>query len=224
MISQDITKRIKNPKIENHKTIILEGNEQDEFIDAIEFGNGLSRHQKAYYEKNHLRDLVIVTLILSTGIRVSECVGLDINDINIKNKSIHVCRRKAKKMTLYFGEEIKDILSSYIDKRKQMHSKDNEALFLSLQNTRITTRSVQRLIKKYANTMTTKHITPQKLRNTYGTELYNATHNLTLTELVMNCRSINQLVEKFTSPKIHIEAAKNAVHINVLEKTYKGDI
>ena len=67
-----------------------------------------------YYEKTKNRDLAIITLLLGTGIRVSECVGLDIQDVDFKNNGITVVRKGGNEMVIYFGEEVEYALKQYL--------------------------------------------------------------------------------------------------------------
>ena len=122
-----------------------------------------------------MRDIALLTLMLGTGIRVSECVGLNIDDVDFKNDGIRIHRKGGKEVVVYFGDEVESALLSYIEERKKTEvvAGHEEALFLSLQKKRISVRAVEKLVKKYAQTVTTvKHITPHKLRSTYGTNLY----------------------------------------------------
>ena len=147
-----------------------------ELLDFIEScGDGLSNHQRAYYEKTKERDFAIITLLLGTGIRVSECVGLDIEDVDFKNNGIKVLRKGGNEMFVYFGDEVSEALKKYIEVRAGITpvAGHEHALFYSAQRKRINVKTVENLVKKYASQVTTtKKITPHKLRSTYGTTLY----------------------------------------------------
>ena len=71
------------PKIHEKAIIRMEPNEVAEFLDNVESGNKLTKTQLQSHEKLKTRDLALLTLMLGTGIRVSECVGLDINDVDL---------------------------------------------------------------------------------------------------------------------------------------------
>ena len=106
------------PKLHEKEIIRLEPNEVAELLDFIEScGDGLSNHQRAYYEKTKERDFAIITLLLGTGIRVSECVGLDIEDVDFKNNGIKVLRKGGNEMFVYFGDEVAEALKKYIEVR-----------------------------------------------------------------------------------------------------------
>ena len=93
----------------------------------------------------------MLTLLLGTGIRVSECVGLDINDVDFDNLGIKVRRKGGYEDVVYFGEEVEIALADYLEQRKRIipQSGHENALFLSMQRKRLAVRSVENLVKKY---------------------------------------------------------------------------
>ena len=94
MIETNPTVLIDVPKIHDKSIIRLDTDEVALLLDYIEHcGDQLTGQKRVYYEKNKERDLAIVTLLLGTGIRVSECVGLDIEDVDFKNNGIKVTRK-----------------------------------------------------------------------------------------------------------------------------------
>ena len=183
------------PKIHDKAIIRLDAGETAALLDYIEHcGDQLTGQRKAYYEKTKLRDLAIVTLLLGTGIRVSECVGLDLNDIDPKNNGIKVHRKGGSEVMVYFGDEVAEALDAYLDERLEMEPQEGstEAVFLSMQNRRINVRSVENLVKKYSRLVTTvKNITPHKLRSTYGTTLYQETGDIYLVADVLGHKDVN---------------------------------
>ena len=153
-----------------------------------------AERQKRFHEKTKVRDLAIITLLLGTGIRVSECVGLDIDDLDFKNDAMKIRRKGGAEVVLYFGEEVERALLDYLEEREQITPMEGHtnALFLSLQNRRISVRSVENLVKKYSRLVTTvKKITPHKLRSTYGTNLYQETGDIYLVADVLGHQDVN---------------------------------
>lgn len=117
-------------------------------------GPGGGRHQTdqkelEYHKKTKLRDVALLTLLLGTGIRVSECVGLDINDVDFDNGGIKIRRKGGYEAIVYFGDEVETALLDYLEQREHIiPAKGHEnALFLSLQNRRMAVRSVENLVK-----------------------------------------------------------------------------
>ncbi len=185
---------VDTPQIHDKAIVRMEVNEVAQFLDNVEYGNKLTNHQQIYHEKTKSRDLALLTLMLGTGIRVSECVGLDIQDIDFDYDRIKVVRKGGYEAYVYFGEEAKDALLEYLDERKSIVTKDGHenALFLSSQRRRISVRSVENMVKKYARITTPlKKITPHKLRSTYGTSLYQQTSDIYLVADVLGHKDVN---------------------------------
>ena len=171
------------PKVKEKNIIRLEPNEVAQLLDEVDSGEKLTKKQLESHEKTKIRDLAIITLLLGTGIRVSECVGLDITDLDFDNGAMRVIRKGGNEDLVYFGNEVEEALLEYMECRTTLSpaAGHENALFISLKNTRLTTRSVERLVKKYASLVTTvKKITPHKLRSTFGTTLYEETGDIYL--------------------------------------------
>lgn len=184
------------PKLHDKAIIRLDVDETARLLDFIEHGgDGLTGQKKVYYEKTKERDLAIVTLLLGTGIRVSECVGLDITDVDFHNNGIKVTRKGGSEMIVYFGEEVEQALKNYINgSRKEVIPQEGheQALFYSTQKRRIGVGAVENLVKKYAKQVTPlKKITPHKLRSTYGTTLYQETGDIYLVADVLGHKDVN---------------------------------
>lgn len=194
MINSNPAARVESPKLHQKDIIRLDADEVVMMLDEAESGDQLTEKQKAYHEKTRVRDLALITLLLGTGIRVSECVGLNLTDVDFKNDGIRVHRKGGKEQIVYFGDEVEAALKKYLDERKHILAEkdDADALFLSLQNRRMNSRSVENLVKKYARIVTPlKHITPHKLRSTYGTELYRETGDIYLVADVLGHNDVN---------------------------------
>jgi site-specific recombinase XerD len=182
------------PKITNKPITTLEVNEIAKLLDEIESGEKLNPRQQSFHERTKLRDAAIITLLLGTGMRVSECVGIDLNHIDFEINGIRVTRKGGDVMILYFGDEVAKALLAYIQEREKIAALDGheQALFLSLQNRRITDRAVQNLVKKYAALVTRlKNISPHKLRSTFGTQLYAETGDIYLVANVLGHADVN---------------------------------
>lgn len=186
--------KVKSPKIHDKEIIRLEINEVVSMINTVESGNGLSARQKAYHENTKIRDVAIITLFLGTGIRISELVGLNVDDIFMDSNSFVVTRKGGSRTILYFTDEVKGALLAWLEKRSEIKEldKDEKALFLSLRNKRISVRNVQILVEKYAKIVTPlKKITPHKLRSTFGTNLYQETGDIYVVADFLGHRDIN---------------------------------
>ena len=195
LIKTNPTLLVDMPKLHDKEIIRLDADETAELLDYIEHcGDHLTGQKKVYYEKTKYRDLAIVTLLLGTGIRVSECVGLYVNDIDFKNGGIRVVRKGGNEMMVYFGEEVEEALLNYLEIRASITpiAGHENALFYSTQRKRIGVQAVENMVKKYAKEITTtKKITPHKLRSTYGTSLYKETGDIYLVADVLGHKDVN---------------------------------
>lgn len=196
LISNNPTTVIDMPKLHDKEIIRLDSDEVAELLELVEnAGEHLTGKKKVYYEKNKLRNIAIFTLFLGTGIRVSECVGLNIEDVDFKENRIKIIRKGSKEEYVYFGEDVAEALGNYIElSRCEIEPKEGHehALFYSIQRRRITVRAVEELVKDYAAQVTSfKHITPHKLRSTYGTALYRQTGDIYLVADVLGHNDVN---------------------------------
>lgn len=205
------------PKLKDKEIVRLDTNEVADFLDEVETGDSLTKRQQLFHDKTELRDTAMMTLMLGTGIRVSECVGLNISDVDFNNDGIHIHRKGGKEVTIYFGDEVESILKEYINYRKHLIAEDGseDALFLSLRNKRINVRSVEYMVKKYAKTVTPlKHITPHKLRSTYGTNLYKETGDIYLVADVLGHNDVNTTKKHYAAIEDERRrSARNKVHL-----------
>lgn len=182
------------PKVHEKNIIRLDMDEVAQLLDQVEQGDKLTKSQRNYHNKTKTRDLALLTLLLGTGIRVSECVGLDIDDVDFKNDGIKIRRKGGNEVIIYFGAEVEIALLNYLEERENIVAAEGHqnALFLSLQKKRINVRSVENLVKKYSKTVTqVKNITPHKLRSTYGTALYRETGDIYLVADVLGHKDVN---------------------------------
>ena len=205
------------PKLHDKEIIRLDVDEVALLLDEVEQGEKLTEKQRAFHEKTKVRDLALLTLLLGTGIRVSECVGLNLNDVDFKNGGIRIHRKGGKEVTVYFGQEVEDALMDYLEERKHVipEKGHEDALFLSLQRRRLAVRSVENLVKKYAKIVTpTKKITPHKLRSTYGTNLYRETGDIYLVADVLGHSDVNTTKKHYAALEDERRrSARNAVKL-----------
>ena len=168
-----MTTLVSLPKIHEKPIIRLSQEEMIRMLEQSATGAGLSERQKTYQKLTAKRDFALISLFLGTGIRVSECVGLNISDVDLENNAFLVTRKGGNQVVLYFPPE--------------------DALFLSLQKRRITQRAVQNLVKKYAAVAAPlkPKISPHKLRSTFATNLYQETGDIYLVADVLGHSSVD---------------------------------
>lgn len=204
------------PKIHEKEIVRLEPNEVAQLLDEIENPENLTKAQRKFHAKTKTRDLALMTLLLGTGIRVSECVGLDIDDVDFNNNGIKIRRKGGIEVVVYFGDEVREALLDYMEERKKLIPEEghSNALFLSLQMKRLSVRSVENLVKKYASGVTKlKNITPHKLRSTYGTNLYRETGDIYLVADVLGHKDVNTTKKHYAA----IEDSRRRSAANVVK-------
>lgn len=206
---------VDTPKIHEKAIIRLEQDEIVKLLDAVESGDKLTKSQQKYHNKTKVRDLALLTLLLGTGIRVSECVGLNISDVDTENYGVRILRKGGEESIIYFSDEVYEALFPYLEQRKTIipQTGHEEALFLSMQSRRISVRSVENLVKKYATLVTSlKKITPHKLRSTYGTRLYQETSDIYLVADVLGHKDVNTTKKHYAAQDdLNRRKAGNAV-------------
>ncbi len=206
--------KVSMPKIHEKEIIRLDSNNQvDEIGDmlyTVETGTGLTKKQLGFHNLTKLRDTAIITLFLGTGIRISELVGLNCGDIDLKTNSFVATRKGGNRSVLYFNNQVSLALNEYLETRQNTKEKiDEQPLFLSLQNKRISTRQVQELVKKYAKLVSPlKKITPHKLRSTFGTNLYRQTGDIYVVADCLGHKDVNTTKKHYAA--ISEDIRKNA--------------
>ena len=219
--SMDLVKR---PRIKKDKDIIrLNNDEVRELIDATEMMTGnITKKSREMRTLTQKRDLAIVLLLLGTGMRVSECSGLDLKDISLVDHSAVVVRKGGAQDIVYFNDEVAEALKDYIrNERPYRYEKADEdqkdALFFSLKGKRISVDSIEVLIKKISSTAVPgKKITPHKLRSSYGTALYRETKDIKLVASVLGHENISTTSKHYIADDE--EEKKRAINLDVYKK------
>lgn len=183
------------PQLPKEKPIDrLHLNQVDQLLQGIESADSGSDRSRAFSIQTQLRDTAIVTLLLNTGIRVSECVGLDLKDINFDDNSVCIVRKGGKIEYVYMNHETSAALKDYIDLERPhfLSSEDEPSLFLSNRRKRMAVRSIQAMIEKYGKSVLKKdNLHPHTLRKTYGTLLYEATSDISLVSETLGHKSVD---------------------------------
>ena len=219
MVEKNPMPGVPNVRIKEKDIIYLESDEITNMlleVDSIE--NRMTKHQKAYQQKLKLRDYTILITLVSTGLRVSELVSIDLDKIDFTKNAVYVHRKGNTEQYVYFTDDVKDALQSYIELDRKPQNDDEQALFLSNRGTRITIRSVERIVAKYTQNpeVTVKHITPHKLRSTFGTNLYQETNDIYLTSAALNHKSVATTASHYAA--INEERRKEVKNIDFVKK------
>lgn len=151
--------------------------------DSILNGSG-SNLAKKRQEKWITRDYAIIMMAISLGLRVTSISEINIDDVDFERKELLVIERNNKTRTIQFGDNMLNVLKAWMEQREILlkeKNKESNALFISNQMNRITTKAIKAIVKKYTEGVD-KHISPQKLRATCATMLYGATKDFELTK------------------------------------------
>ena len=213
-INENVSEKIDTPKIKEKEIIRLEVDEIVKLLNNVENPLYFSKRQNSYNLLTRKRDVALLTLLLGTGIRVSECVGLNINDVDFEVNGFKVTRKGGNQTILYFSNEVAKALKDYLEERSNNPNISNEenALFLSLRNKRIGVRAVEKLVKKYSQyAVPLKHITPHKLRSTFGTNLYRETGDIYIVADVLGHKDVNTTKKHYAA--ISEDARKKVANI-----------
>lgn len=172
--------RIKRPKIEQGDITYLEPNEVIQIEDTILYegvGNAIAQgKQKAW----RYRDFLLFHIPVINGIRVEALREINMNDIHLNNMCITVTEKGNRTRDVYIDDVAIRYIRMWTRERRELigDAPDCGALFISNRRTRMTTRSIEKIIQKYADGINGKHITPHKLRSTFGTNAYLETRDI----------------------------------------------
>lgn len=218
-ISGNIAALVSLPKLHEKPILHLIRPEVERLLAVADAGDELTDTQKSFHRHTRKRDYAILMLFLGTGIRVSECVGIDMTDLDFANNAVLVTRKGGNQVILYYPDEVRDALKAYLEERRQIETaekKDQNALFLSLQRKRISQRAVQLMVKKYCAVAVPlkKRMSPHKLRSTYATHLYHETEDIYLVADALGHSDVNTTRKHYAamSDQRRRQAAQN-VHL-----------
>ncbi|MBO5513787.1 MAG: tyrosine-type recombinase/integrase [Mogibacterium sp.] len=148
-------------------------------LDAVTTGNGLTDHERSYWEKTKLRDKAILVMFVTYGLRLSELQQLNLSSFNFTRGEFKIYRKRGKESIMPLNQSVQMVLNDYITtERNTVIAEDSaaeDALFLSMRGKRITERAIRELVKKYTsialNTNRRGGYSPHKLRATAATSL-----------------------------------------------------
>lgn len=207
-ISHNPAALVETPQIPKKDNVrVLSQEERDELYNIILKGTYDEGSKGAeIHDVLAKRDYAIVILFLGSGLRISELAGIDLNDINFVTGQINVIRKGASFNHIFVNGDVLDALEEYIyECRDRLKPNEDamDALFLSRKHNRMSTRSIQVMLKKYTDALWgDKHgITPHKLRATYGTQVQEEFNDIFLTATVMNHKSTDVTAQRYLNKK-----------------------
>lgn len=164
------------------EVVHLDTAEQVSFIDAINYGTGLDNKKQKYHDRYRKRDTALFTMLLDTGMRVSEINACDICDVDLNNCSLLIIRKGGDKQTIYFSDETRDALADYLDERRERYPdlSGYDPLFATTNGNRLSIRSIQQLAKKYSSAALPGKgkLSPHKMRSSFAMSYYEETMDI----------------------------------------------
>lgn len=227
-IDNNPCKNAEQIKVVRDKRIVrLSFDEASEMLEKIRTGDYVATdHQRDYLEKNRIRDYAVISLLLGTGIRVSECAFLDVEYVNLDKCQIHILRKGGKHQDIFLSDSTVQALADYLEYRKTLKivPEAEHALFISMQGRRMTVQSIEGVVKKFTKMLGYSTpdavITPHKLRKTFGTELYKATGDIYLVAGVLGHEEITTTAQNYVAD--NIEQQKEARNIIQFDRKRKN--
>lgn len=229
-ILTNVAKNVEMPKVKGPKMIQRLNNDEDNNeverllsgMETILSNPSISERQKKFLKKDYFRDNAIIWLLLGTGIRISECEGLDMKDVDFDNHCISVKRKGGFYDVVYFNDEVAIRLQDYISNERSQYisedtpAKDVDALFLSRKCRRLSVDALENLVEKYTLILLGKKFSPHKCRATYGTTLYQKTNDIRLVADVLGHSNINTTAKHYAAQTE--ENKKRAGNIDFTQK------
>ena len=180
-------------KIPDKNIVTMEKSQVQRILAAVNDTAGMSEGEILRHGKIIKRDYAIMMLFFGTGIRVSELVGIDLSDIDFYNASLLITRKGGDEDEVYFGPEVQRALEDYVSAEREilLAGKEDPALFISMQHRRMTVRSVQLMIKGYAEKAgLNMKVTPHALRRTFASQVYASSNDIYLVAEALHHSSV----------------------------------
>jgi site-specific recombinase XerD len=169
--------RLPKPQPDAIKRLAIE--EVNIMLNAVRTGQGLTEKERQYWEKTKYRDTAILVLFTTFGLRLKELQQLNISSFSFSRGEFKIYRKRGKEVNMPLNESVIKVLTDYLELERpdntELEEQFEDALFLSLQNKRITEKAIRQLVKKYTSialgTSRDNGYSPHKLRATAATSL-----------------------------------------------------
>jgi len=197
-----------------HEIVTISEEDYATIIHNIEYGVGSLKAAETQ-KKWKSRDLAIVILGLTTGLRLSAIVGIDIDDIDFDNHTITVVEKANVSRKVYIGDNTAKVLENWLCDRELLVDNTNErAVFVSQKRTRMTPRTMEYIMERITHNTKCK-ITPHKMRATCATRLYEQTGDIYLVQQQLGHKSI-----KNTERYAKVSNEKRIQAANILDSIF----
>ncbi|MFW5676131.1 MAG: tyrosine-type recombinase/integrase [Acetivibrio ethanolgignens] len=183
-------------KLNEKNLVYLEHDERDKFLNTVEYGNGMTNRELVFHDKYKKRDTAIFSLLLDTGLRISELQQINIKNLDLEKCNVIVTRKGGDILPVYFSDNTALVIEEYLEEKKEKFKNltENDPLFTTLKGDRIGIRALQKLTKKYANIAVPQRadeLSPHKLRSTFAMDFYEASgNNILLLQKKLNHKNI----------------------------------
>lgn len=182
---------IKENPVENTQRPKIKDNPNVTYLTQEEVQKIYANVEKTARVRDKNRDLCVLKIGFSTGLRVSAIVQINVEDIDFTNNTIKVVEKGDRDYYIMFGDNLKkQILIWLEDRKKQTHGNDSGALFISQMGSRLSADTVTRMIAKYSKPVTDKHVTPHVMRHSCATNLYEKTGDIYLCAKQLNHKNV----------------------------------
>lgn len=162
------------------------------YLTTEEISNMLNNVQERAIDKLRNRDLCLLKLGFSTGLRASALLQIDMRDIDFNHNQIRVTEKGDYDNYVMFGDNLKEQLLAWIEDRKKYFEKcATDALFVSQIGKRMSPDMLAKLVTKYAQGATDKHVTPHVMRHSCATNLYEKTGDIYLCARQLNHKNVS---------------------------------
>jgi len=214
-LKHNVIKDVKRKKKLKKEVVALDEEQTKTVIQSIETGSTLTKHQqKVRTGASAKRDEAIYLMLVKTGLRVSELVGIDVDDLDLKNHSVKVMRKEEKEQTVYFSDSVEEAIKEYLSYRKELMPNSN-ALFLvtvgKYKGERLSVRSVESIVRKYSDGAVPElygKVSAHKLRSTFATQMIEKTGDLSLTQQLLSHESPST-TSQYISKRKSLESHRN---------------
>ena len=212
-INHNLSDLMDLPKIPDNNIVVMDKEQVSRILNAVSDTTNMANGEIIRHNKIIKRDYAIMMLFFGTGIRVSELVGIDLDDIDFYNASLIITRKGGDQDEVYFPSIVEEAITDYVnsDRDNLLNGADSPALFISMQHKRMTVRSVQLMIKGYATKAgLNMKVTPHALRRTFGTNLYEETNDIYLVADALHHSSVETTRKHYANmSKEHKRIAAN---------------
>ncbi len=173
---------VSNPKLDKRLPVFLYTNDLEQLLASPSLDNIYG-----------IRDSLILELLYSTGIRVSELVNIKLKNINFNDKQIKILGKGNKERYVLYGDICSQKLIKYLNNSREiLNIKGSEYLILGRNGTKLTTRFIELLLKKYQQQANIKiNVTPHTLRHTFATHLLDGGADLKTVQELMGHESLS---------------------------------